>query len=280
MLRRAALVAMLAGALLPAGVPAASADPGEGFGEAVKTGPDTVRIRAGVPGRPGVAHQAAGTDRTGCIYVPITIGDDPQLPERYRDVSGNGTWIRRTGCNDPGLRGNFPVNPAGPFVDPAVLAQEAMDKLKASTPVIHTSPSSSRSAVVNFPTWMWVAPESWTEQAASAEEGDVIVTAVARPQRVVWNMGDGATVTCTGPGTPYAAGVSDPDAPSPDCGHTYRRSSAEQPGERFRLTATLTWDVTWSVQNAAGGGALADLTTSNATTLRVAEYQALNTRRP
>lgn len=34
-------------------------------------------------------------------------------------------------------------------------------------------------------------------------------------------MGDGATVTCTAPGTPYTPNYG--AQPSPDCGHTYTR---------------------------------------------------------
>src|SRR4029453_12465186 len=118
-----------------------------------------------------------------------------------------------TGCRDPAMNANIPILPAAPAADPAVVGQHALDQLRGNPPVIRTSPSSSRSAVVNFPTWMWVAPESWGQRRKRLTEGGVTVTAVARPERVVWTMGDGTTVTCTGPGTPYAAGVSDPPPP-------------------------------------------------------------------
>ena len=76
-------------------------------------------------------------------------------------------------------------------------------------------------------------------------------------------------------GTPYAAG-GNPAAPSPTCGYTYDRSSAGQPGGAYRVTVTITWDITWTGTGGAGG-ALAPLDTVAAAGFRVAESQALNT---
>jgi hypothetical protein len=101
------------------------------------------------------------------------------------------------------------------------------------------------------------------------------VTATATPVLAVWSMGDGATVTCKDPGTPYTAG-NNPAAASPTCGHTYEESSAGQPGGAFRVTVTITWDITWTATGGAGG-ALAPLQTVAAAQFRVAESQALNT---
>ncbi|GII02766.1 hypothetical protein Pta02_47740 [Planobispora takensis] len=42
-------------------------------------------------------------------------------------------------------------------------------------------------------------------------------------------MGDGTTVTCRGPGTPYRESRDDPRRPSLTCGHTYLESSADVP---------------------------------------------------
>ncbi|MFD5872141.1 hypothetical protein [Streptomyces sp. NPDC060322] len=72
---------------------------------------------------------------------------------------------------------------------------------------------------------------------ASATAGGV--TATAKVTRVRWAMGDGTTVACHGPGTPYAK--SRGKAMSPHCGHLYERPSSEQPGGRYQGTATATW---------------------------------------
>jgi len=99
------------------------------------------------------------------------------------------------------------------------------------------------------------------------------VTATATPTSVVWSMGDGSTVTCTGAGTPFHPGTA-PTASSPDCGHTYRTSSASQAGQAFPVSATVHWGVTWA--GAGQGGVFPDLTTTGNTAFRVAESQALN----
>ena len=87
-------------------------------------------------------------------------------------------------------------------------------------------------------------------------------------------MGDGATVTCKGPGTPYEDG--NPAAASPTCGYTYSQSSAGQPSGAYRVTVTITWGINWKGPGGAGG-ALAPLQTTGAAQFRVAESQALNT---
>jgi hypothetical protein len=102
----------------------------------------------------------------------------------------------------------------------------------------------------------------------------VSVTAVARPVRVGWAMGDGGTVTCTGPGTPHPPGA-DPRSASPDCGYTYRTSSAARPGGVFAVTATVRWDVTWA--GAGQTGTFPGLTTTTATRLHVITINALTT---
>ena len=61
-------------------------------------------------------------------------------------------------------------------------------------------------------------------------------------------MGDGAGVTCNGPGAPYQA--SDGMAQSPTCGHLYSKTSAGAQGGKSRVSATSTWTINWQ-----GGGA-------------------------
>ncbi|MET7457837.1 hypothetical protein ABZT03_39520 [Streptomyces sp. NPDC005574] len=76
------------------------------------------------------------------------------------------------------------------------------------------------------------------------------VTATAKVSKIVWTMGDGTTVTCAGPGTPYTAAAGKSD--SPTCGHTYTRTSTHQPESRYQITATSTWTIHW--QTTIGGG--------------------------
>ncbi len=87
-------------------------------------------------------------------------------------------------------------------------------------------------------------------------------------------MGDGATVTCHGPGTPYTPEQG--KNMSPDCGHRYLRSSAGEPDDRYAGSTTTTWTVDWTVTT--GGAQTGSFTTTRTTdwTARVGEVQVLN----
>ena len=165
------------------------------------------------------------------------------------------------------------ANPAGPPApSPAELAAQARDQLRLPGPSIQLSPAGAQ--LVSLPSWLWLSTGSWGARSATAAVPGASVTASATPVSVSWSMGDGDTVTCTGPGTPYSAGVN-PDSASPDCGYTYRQSSISQPGQVFTVTATVHWTVSWS--GAGQAGAFPDLTTTATARVPVGESQALNT---
>lgn len=167
-----------------------------------------------------------------------------------------------------------PGSPRPAMPAPAVLAQRAVRQLGLAGPDIQTSPPEGREQVVGLPTWLWtrVTPATWGSHAATAAVTGESVTATATAERIVWDFGDGTTVTCDGPGTAYRQGM-DPHAASPDCGHTYTASSAGQPDQAYPVTATTTWQVRWT-----GAGAQGQLTVrrTSRTSLRVAEAQAVN----
>ncbi|GLY68753.1 hypothetical protein [Amycolatopsis taiwanensis] len=161
---------------------------------------------------------------------------------------------------------------AAPLPSPEQLAEQARSQLRLPNPVIASSPAGTQ--LVRLPTWLWLDRAMWQPQSATASVPAVSVTATATPTSVTWSMGDGSTVTCIGPGTPFPA-HGDPQVASPDCGYTYQRSSAAAPGERFPATATVSWRITWS--GAGASGTFPDMTTSASASFRVAEVQALGT---
>jgi hypothetical protein len=154
---------------------------------------------------------------------------------------------------------------------PAQLAQMARNQLRLPQPTIMANPPGEQ--LVNLPSWLWLSG-GWRRISATASVPGVSVTAVATPTSVTWSMGDGSTVTCAGAGTPFRAG-NNPRAASPDCGHTYRTSSADLEGQAYRVSVTVHWAVTWA--GAGQGGVFPDLTTTGNGAFRVAESQALNT---
>jgi hypothetical protein len=129
---------------------------------------------------------------------------------------------------------------------------------------------------VGAPVYMWTArgPATFGPQTLTGSAGGITITATARVERIVWSMGDGATVTCRTPGTPYEDRYG--FNPSPDCGHRYTRTSAGQPGNAYPITATSFWVVDWTGPGGSAGQITLDLTSR--TSIQVGELQALVTR--
>ena len=138
-------------------------------------------------------------------------------------------------------------------------------------PEIGSNPAGDQ--LVNLPTWLYLA-DGWRTVSATAAVPGISVTATASPTSATWSLGEGSTVECAGPGTDYHRDA-DPRAESPQCGHTYRRSSGHT---TFPVTATIHWTVTWS--GAGQTGTLPELITTSATQFRVRESQALNITPP
>ena len=86
-----------------------------------------------------------------------------------------------------------------------------------------------------------------TDQRLGYGRRNVTVTLTAKVDHVIWSLGDGTTVTCTGAGTPYQDSFG--AAPSPTCGHMYRKPSTALPGGGYPVSATAVWEVDWT-----GGG--------------------------
>ncbi|MFJ9855322.1 ATP/GTP-binding protein [Streptomyces sp. NPDC101150] len=163
--------------------------------------------------------------------------------------------------------------PAVAAVDPAALAREAVDKMRLAGPDIGIVPKPGGKGLVGLPVWMWTAKtaEAYGPNSASASAGAVTVTASAKVSRIVWEMGDGHSVTCTTAGTPYKASYG--KRRSPDCGYLYQHSSKDEPGQKYRVTATSTWTVDWR-----GGGQSGQLTETrqSQTQVTIGQLKVLN----
>jgi hypothetical protein len=167
-------------------------------------------------------------------------------------------------------------SPGGPPANPADLAADALQRTPLPTPTIAITPPPDK-VIVNANVWLSIDPSQWGQRTASASAGAVTSTVIAEPERVVWDMGDGQQVTCTGPGTPY-----DPNqdyfSQQPDCGYIYRRSSAGYPNDAATVTATVHYHVIWSASGAPGGGDLGTVSRTSAPIIvRVNEIQSIVT---
>lgn len=223
--------------------------------DAVSTGGGCARLTS--PAAPGVYARVCGQAFEGATQARIPFSAAGRVFYRVVPVA----------TRQPAAR--------TPRVDVDALALAARESLRLPAPRIATNPRAEWELVVNLPTWLWVEGV-WAQHTASATAGPVAAVVTARPQAVVWDLGNGERVTCHGPGTPY-----DParpaDAQHTDCSYTYARGSAGQPGDVFTVSATVVWSASWTATGAPGGGDLPALTTTSSVPVRVAEVQALNT---
>jgi hypothetical protein len=231
--------------------------------------PTSCYVVVGDPGNPGGGGPGGGTgggggDPSGCTYSLA----DPQPPAGdplwQGHAPGDGAIYVKVCRGAAGRTGIgitteliWSATPPANTLTPAQLAVEAIRELPLRGPDIGISANltPNGSGLVGLPVWMWTAvtPETWGPISRTAAVPGLSVTATAKAQRIDWNMGDGHTVTCATPGSPYNASYG--AQPSPTCGHTYTAPSRTQPAGRYTVTATTTWLINW-----AGGGQAGTLT--------------------
>lgn len=227
---------------------------------------------------PGDAVWEGHDPGDGAVYTQTCEGlTDQPLP-------GGGWMVQPRGTATVWLAQPPPGSP-DPVLPAATYAEQAVAKLAIPTLSAESNAKASQSTYVAVPTTLWIDPADWAPTHAQAGVPERTVTLTATPVSTTWSMGDGNSVRCAGPGTPFSAA----HAEDPSCGYTYRVSSAGQPqtggspndryftvqGEvDFALHWTCTSDVAGGCDQAAGD--LPDI--ARPTTpmpLRVLEVQAV-----
>lgn len=155
-------------------------------------------------------------------------------------------------------------------VDLVEVAHEARASLELEEPELAMSPSPDGPVLVHVPVWMWIDGDQWAQQSASASVPGGEVSVTAAPSSVSWQMGDGTTVDCEGPGTPFDASTHDPEESSPDCGHTYTSTGQVQ------VSAQVRWETSWESDDGEGGS-LRSLTTETSQQVEVIESSGVVT---
>lgn len=270
----AVLVLLAAGVVLAA--PASADAGGFGYTDGPNIGAGASENDQSAP----VPRPSRGSSPERCEYQTLSAEDNAMWDRLVNEGlwagrgEGDGSWYRKI-CYDANGLSSATIVWAPQRVDPQQLARQALDEVPLPRPGLNMNPSSDKGAVTNIESWLWIDPNQWQPVSASASAGNVSVTTTATPDRVVYDMGNGDRVACSGPGTPY-----DPNRPaadqSTDCSYTYRRSSAGQPAGRYTVTATVFYRVGWTATGIAAGGALAPVIQTTSVAIRVAEIQALN----
>jgi hypothetical protein len=132
------------------------------------------------------------------------------------------------------------------------LAQEAMERLPLVGADIGIAPNPDGAGLVGLPVWLWTnnTEATWGPVSISVPGPGITVTAQGQATQIEWDMGDGTTVVCDGPGKPYLPEYGDE---VPECGYVYEVPSRGQPDGRFQITATTTWHVEWWVEPQGDG---------------------------
>lgn len=157
--------------------------------------------------------------------------------------------------------GNAPLAPVP--TNTFLLVQRARDSAELPVPKAYTAPNDK--TYVRLRTSLWVDGFE-PVQTEPITVGAQTVQAKATPASVTWNLGEKKLV-CDNPGSKNGK----------TCTYTYQRASAGQPGGSYKITAAITWHVTWTCEGAdceSDGGTLPDQTmTSQPRPLVVSEIQ-------
>ena len=208
----------------------------------------------------------------GDVWDPGGEGAEPPPGQTTEDGAWHVCYLPPPGSSwDPMWIANGEVG-----IAPVLLAYRAITSMDLDPITIGIVPvlGPDRVGLVGLPVWMWVdnqTDDTWGPITRSASEGPVSVTATATVSSVVWDMGDGTKVTCTGLGTPYSDRYGKQE--SPTCGHRYDKMSTAQPDGAYEVTATSHWVVEWNGGGQSGTIEL-DLTTEPLP-IRVGEAQVL-----
>jgi hypothetical protein len=202
------------------------------------------------------------------VYCDASDADEQEGTDNNSNGEGGdpavGAGCQNQGGGVPG-QGCTEGAPAEPDVASINLAWQARGALGPPAPRIRWSPDPR--TYVRLRTGLWLEPGVFTTLRTDPPitAGGQTVTAIATPKHVEWDLVE-KTIQCTNAGGPD----------STECGYSYQRSSAGQPGGKYQITATVVWDVTWTCGgdcDPGAGGPLDDITASSTALLPVDEIQ-------
>ena len=125
--------------------------------------------------------------------------------------------------------------------DPEDIRDDVAARIRPPTPIPATVPDFD-TLIVRAQTWLWLDGYAWSPLEDSDSQGGISVTVRATPKYVTWVMGDGGSVVCSGPGTPWTPGAEDAES---DCHYTYTDSSSITGSGTFAGSVTVTWEFEW-----------------------------------
>ena len=194
------------------------------------------------------------------------------------DPSEGSVWGCDTDFANNGNTFFVPNGQAPTIVDPAVLAQRAMGRMKLVTADAKIAPGPNFHTYINIENWLWIPPAQWHSMSLSVSAGPTRVTVTTAPERVDWNMGNGETKQCMDAGRPSQPGMG--DSAKTTCSYAY--TSLKNPaGDKHAVSAQLVYAVTWACTGTCltPSGDLGDITApaGQTTSIEVRQRQTVVT---
>lgn len=219
---------------------------------------------AAPPSTPTIHHGGGGDDATVIVDVTDASPGGQHPGGRVDQGEGNPTLFY---CDifymgpDGSVWTPWDCDPEAPLVSEGVIyhgssdlpplieapfVQRMIREMQLSSPQIASTPQDPNTpGAVGLPVWFWAddpGPTTTGPNSVTATAGRFTVTATGTMTGLTIATGDGETIDCAGPGTPYpGSGIE----PSPDCGHTYEQTSADQPGGVYHLDVQAHWTIAW-----------------------------------
>ncbi|GGM42787.1 hypothetical protein GCM10011608_29360 [Micromonospora sonchi] len=158
--------------------------------------------------------------------------------------------------------------------DPEELARRAFASITLLAPRASVAPRKRIGpGLVGLPVWMWAerGRNQFGPLEASATDRGLTVTIEAKVEKVVWDMGNGIEVTCTGPGTAYDTKGPRAGRRSPDCGYHsgYPKAGA------YQVRATAYWTVEWRSSSGQAGNIPGVTRITNPVDIQINELQVV-----
>jgi hypothetical protein len=253
---------------------------GEGVGAATNPGQGAIVPTASIESFGSGSHGGSGPSCTWTKYedgygdVTVKVGPDQSTYTPGTREGPKGIEILHAkSCPD----GTFaliyvpPVNVA----DVRAAARQSIEK-QLPLPALNVSPS--QGGLIRMQNWLAVQPVA--DVTATAAVGPVWITMTATQNSLLWDMGNGDTVTCDGTGSPLPDGTNnmldDNINGAAECGYTYQHVSAPQFGANddlaYENTVTTAWAITW-IDYTGATGTLANLERSTNWNFQVRQIQ-------
>jgi len=214
-----------------------------------------------------------------CYGFPLDPQPDPGSPLwQGHDPSEGSIWSCDPTISVPG--NTWFVPNVGAVIDPGAVARQLVKRAPFELANAQIAPSPTYHTYINYLNWLWIPAGQWHDVSVSLTVAGATVTLTAKPTYVSWDMGNGESVSCVGPGRAWVRGMPE-DAPT-NCSFAY--STMQDPeGDTWTVSARINYTVGWTCTGNCGGqtsGDLGDVTAvaGNSTSITVLQRQTVVTQ--